>query len=128
MDKHTHHTRRNESDFNQICVENGYSTLQCLYFWIKYGIYYPLKTYKLYQMTSGFILKKRRKNTRGRFQYIISKQNIKLIIATLLSRVGGQYGYQKKRNSSRKSIFLVWCAVFQPKLNKLQKTAEKWLF
>ena len=79
-------------------------------------------------MTSGFILKKRRKNTRGRFHHKISKQNIKLIIAPLLSRVWGQYGYQKKRNSSGKSIFLVWCAVFQPKLNKLRKTAEKWLF
>ena len=79
-------------------------------------------------MTSGFILKKRRKNTRGRFHHKISKQNIKLTIAPLLSRVWGQYGYQKKRNSSGNSIFLVWCAVFQPKLNKLRKTAEKWLF
>ena len=79
-------------------------------------------------MTSGFILKKRRKNTRGRFHHKISKQNIKLIIAPLLSRVWGQYGYQKKRNSSGKSIFLVWYAVFQSKLNKLRKTAEKWLF
>ena len=79
-------------------------------------------------MTSGFILKKRRKNTRGRFHHKISKQNIKLIIAPLLSRVWGQYGYQKKRNSSGNSIFLVWCTVFQPKLNKLWKTAEKWLY
>ena len=79
-------------------------------------------------MTSGFILKKREKNARGRFHHKISKQNIKLIISPLLSRVWGQYGYQKKRNSSGKSIFWVWCAVFQPKLNKLRKTAEKWLF
>ena len=79
-------------------------------------------------MTSGFILKKRRKNTRGRFHHKISKQNIKLTIAPLLSRVWGQYGYQKKQNSSGNSIGLVWCTVFQPKLNKLWKTAEKWLF
>ena len=71
---------------------------------------------------------KKRNNTRGRFHHKISKQNIKVIIAPLLSRVWGQYGYQKKWNSSGKSIFLVWCAVFQPKLNKLRKTAEKWLF
>ena len=59
----------------------------------------------------------KRKNTRGRFHHKISKQNIKLIIHPLLSRVLGQYGYQKKRNSSGKSIFWVWCAIFQPKLN-----------
>ena len=79
-------------------------------------------------MTSGFILKKRRKNIRGRFHHKISKQNINLIIAPLSSQVWGQYGYQKKRNSSGKSIFLVWCAVFQSTLNKLRKTTEKWLF
>ena len=54
-------------------------------------------------MTSGFILKKRVKNTRGRFHCIISKQNIKLIISPLLSQVRGQYGYQKKQNYSEKS-------------------------
>ena len=58
----------------------------------------------------------------------MSKQNIKLKIAPLLSRVLGQQRYQMKRNSSGNSIFLVWWAVFQPKLNKLRKTTEKWLF
>ena len=75
-------------------------------------------------MKSGFILKKREKNTRGHFHQEISKQNIKLIISTLLLRVWGQYGYQKKRNSSGKSILLVWCAVFQSKFSKLQKTLK----
>ena len=42
----------------------------------------------------------------------------------LLSRVRGHYGYQKKRNSSGKSIFLVWCAIFHSKLRKLQKTLK----
>ena len=84
--------------------------------------------FKPIKMTSGFILKKKKKNNRGRFCHKMSKQNIKLKIAPLLSRVLGQHWYQMKQNSSENSIFLVWCAVFQPKLNKLRKTTEKWLF
>merc|ERR1711978_672021 len=53
-----------------------------------------------------------------------TRRNEKYFIHPLLSRVWRQHGYQKKRNSSGKSIFLVWCAVFQSKLNKLQKTLK----
>ena len=77
---------------------------------------------KLIKWTPGTILKKSWKIPRGRCHHKISKQNIKLTISPLLSWVWGQYGYQKKRNSSGKSIFLVWSAVFQSKLSKLQKT------
>ena len=53
-----------------------------------------------------------------------TRRNEKYFIHPLLSRVWGQNGYQKKRNSSGKSISLVWCAVFQSKLSKLQKTLK----
>ena len=42
----------------------------------------------------------------------------------LLSRVWGQHTYQKKQNLLQNLNSLVWCAVFQSKLSKLQKTLK----
>jgi len=53
-----------------------------------------------------------------------TRRNEKYFIHLLLSGVWGQHGYQKKQNSSGKSIYLVWCTVSQSKLSKLQKTLK----
>ena len=50
------------------------------------------------------------------------------MISPLLSRPLGQAVCQKKRKPSRNLNFWVWVAVFQPKLNKLRKTTQKWCF
>ena len=57
-----------------------------------------------------------------------SKQNVQMGISPLVSRLCGQTGCQKKRKTSRNSNFLVWCATFQSKLHKFQKTAQKMAF
>ena len=53
-----------------------------------------------------------------------SKQSVKLDISALVSRLGGQVGHQKKRNSSRNWLLIVLCATFQPKLSKLSTTTK----
>ena len=50
------------------------------------------------------------------------------MISPLLLRPWGQAGCQKKQKPSRNSNFEVWTAVFQPKLNKLRKNAQKQWF
>ena len=60
-----------------------------------------------------------------------NRRNETYFIHPLLLRVWGQHGYQKKQIYSGMSIFLVWCALFLSKLNKLQncpKTLKKQTF
>ena len=49
----------------------------------------------------------------------------KIYFTPIVSRLGGQVGHQKKRNSSRNWLFLVSCATFQPKLNNFQKCPKQ---
>ena len=73
-------------------------------------------------------MKKTKKILGGATVVQISKQNVKTVISPLVSRPWGQGGCQKKQKTSRNSNFYVSAAVFQPKLNKLRKTAQKLCF
>ena len=122
------HRGRNQRYSFQIDLDHGSSTLQFLQFWNQNVVNILFLVVKSLEVTSGFISKLMKKNSRWRHHWNIWHLSVKTKISPLFGRPQGSQGCQKMRHYPLNLDLEVWRSNIQPKLNKLRNSTKNQSF